>query len=715
MRWQRRIRIGIILFAAAFLVAVYLAVRPAKSRGTTQVALAPVQDPAASAQSTGGHLLNLLRDVENFRLEYDRLLTYPDGRQKVTGARVLVPHRGGRDFRITAREAEVGPAQDLITMQGAVELTSSDGLVARTGAATFSQAEGILRAPGEASFEKRGMSGSSLGVTYDKGRDVLSMLDRAVMKLRPQRPGDETIDIAAGAAFYARADHYVRYERGFTMRAGTRTLASRLATAYLTEDGSRVQTLEMRGQSRIAGVGQGAGAIRSMESDDINLEFSGDGRTLAGATLSSTRPGHASIELGSDAASSRRVVGQWIDIRFAPDGATVSGLTVREAVGLTLPAEKEEPGRTITASTLTAKGDAGASLNAAHFADRVEYRESAPAGSTPRTVRAQELDLTTAPGLGAIEAARFTGAVRFEDSQFRGSSGRARYLVGEGRIELEGVDQSTGQVPRVTDGQVAINASHIEITMDSRRIAARQDVRSAMTPVSKDSPSAAGRSVRRAGMLQQDQPAYATAAGLDYDGTAHVAVYTSQPPAQARLWQGDTTVQGDRLTVDDATGNLAASGHVTSTLVLDQRDEKTQKVDHTTSIGSGDEFLYEDGPRRATYSGKAHVSGPQGDLRAKKIDLYLSAAGHELDRVEADADVSLLDGARKARGDHLTYVAAEGRYVVVGSPVRIEADCRETTGRTLTFYKSTNNIVVEPGEEFRTQVKSIPKCEPGRD
>ena len=74
-----------------------------------------------------------------------------------------MPQRGGRDYRITAREAEVGPGQDLITMQGSVELTSSDGLGVKTDHATYSQAEGILRAPGPASSLKARMSGSSTG------------------------------------------------------------------------------------------------------------------------------------------------------------------------------------------------------------------------------------------------------------------------------------------------------------------------------------------------------------------------------------------------------------------------------------------------------------------------------------------------------------------------------------------------------------------------
>jgi LPS export ABC transporter protein LptC len=708
MRWQQRLRLGIAIFGAGFLVVLYLAFRapkpPDQAAGRPRVTR---EDPEASAQSTSGELLNLLRDAENFRLEYDKLFTYADGRQKLSGARVSVPNRGGRDFTVKAREADVSAGQDLIQMRGAVQLKASDGLVAKTEEATYSQSEGILRAPGPASFTRGRMAGSSVGMTYDKGRDAITMLAKADMTLAPERPEDPSLHITSGSAYFARADRYVRYEGGFTLVSGTRTLASALATAYLTDDGARVETLEMRGQSRITGVGEGAGGLRAMAADDINLEFAGDGRTLAGATLASARPGQASIELGAEG-STRRITGQWIDVRFAPDGATASGLTVRESVVLTLPASATEPPRTISSATLTAKAEGGTSLNAARFVDSVEYRESPP-GGTPRVVRARTLDIATEPGLGAMNDARFAGAVRFEEGQMRAASGQARYLVDRGRIELDGVDQTTGQVPRVTDGEVAVDAGHIEITTDPHRITAKQDVRSVMQPAPKG-----GRGVRRAGMLEQDQPAYATSAALEYDSGARIAVYTGDASVQARLWQGDTTVQADRLTVDDATGNLAGKGKVATSLIIEQKDDKTGALERTSSIGSADEFLYEDAPRKATYTGAAHVSGTQGDLQASRIEMYLAPVGNELERLEGYTAVSLRDPTRKVSGDRLTYTVAEGRYVVVGSPVKIEADCRETTGRTLTFFRSTNNIVVEPNDEFRTQVKSIPNCEPGR-
>jgi len=708
MRWQQRLRIGIAAFGLAFLGLLFYQFRASRPAGTPGGAPGVTrEDPDATAQSTSGELLNLLRDAENFRLEYDKLFTYPDGRQKLEGARVTVPNRGGRSFKVRAREAEVGVGQEHIQMQGAVQLESSDGLVARTEAADYTQSEGILRAPGAASFTKGRMSGSSVGLRYDKTRDAIAMLEKAVMGMAPETPEGTAVTINSGSAYFARADHYVRYEQGFTLLSGARMLSSDRATAFLTDDGARVETLEMRGRSRITGVGDGAGALRAMEADDINLEFAADGKTLAGATLASARPRQAVIELAADGGA-RRIAGQWVDVRFGPDGATVSGLTVRESVALTLPGTAAEPPRTITSATLTATAEGGAALTAARFVDNVEYRE-APTGGAARVVRARTMDAATAPGLGAMTDARFEGAVRFEEGQTRGASGQARYFVGRRRIELDGVDQSTGQSPRVTDGQVAIDAAHIDITEEPRRIGATGNVRSVMTP-SPAGPDASAGAPKRAGMLEKDQPVYATSAALDYDRAARLAVYTAEAPVQARLWQGDTTIQAARLTVDDATGNLSGTGKVATTFAIEEQDAKTGATRRTPSIGSADEFRYEDAARRATYTGGAHVAGPQGDLRAARIVLFLADETNQLERLEAESSVTLNDATRNVVGDRLTYTEADGRYLVVGSPVKVVADCRETTGRTLTFFRSTNNITVEPNDEFRTQVKAVPDC-----
>ena len=61
------------------------------------------------------------------------------------------------------------------------------------------------------------------------------------------------------------------------------------------------------------------------------------------------------------------------------------------------------------------------------------------------------------------------------------------------------------------------------------------------------------------------------------------------------------------------------------------------------SIATAKDFKYEDAARRVTYTGDAHMSGPDGDMTAARIELYLKPSGDELERAEAYDNV---DAAR---------------------------------------------------------------------
>ena len=62
------------------------------------------------------------------------------------------------------------------------------------------------------------------------------------------------------------------------------------------------------------------------------------------------------------------------------------------------------------------------------------------------------------------------------------------------------------------------------------------------------------------------------------------------------------------------------------------------------------------------------MNGPDGDLTADKIELYLTESGGELERAEADGSVVSRQQNRRAYGDHLTYIAAKDEYTMVGKP-----------------------------------------------
>ena len=73
------------------------------------------------------------------------------------------------------------------------------------------------------------------------------------------------------------------------------------------------------------------------------------------------------------------------------------------------------------------------------------------------------------------------------------------------------------------------------------------------------------------------------------------------------------------------------------------------------------------GPPLAAAPTQAYVQGPQGELRAWRIEMVLSADAGKADRLEAYDDVNLRVEMRRATGERLTYFAEDERYVMTGS------------------------------------------------
>jgi lipopolysaccharide export system protein LptA len=169
-------------------------------------------------------------------------------------------------------------------------------------------------------------------------------------------------------------------------------------------------------------------------------------------------------------------------------------------------------------------------------------------------------------------------------------------------------------------------------------------------------------------------------------------------------------VLGDSIIVDSRSGNLKAEGSVRSTLMVQQTDAKTKEVKKVPTIATARVLDYDDQARRATYTTDARLNGPQGDLVALKIELYLGMDDNELERVEGYEAVTLRESGRTATGDRLSYLAADEQYDMTGIPVRIVEQCRETTGRTLTFYKAVDRILVDGQQITRTRTKSGGNC-----
>ena len=717
MKWQRVVRLVLVFLAIATAIGVAMSVRK-RPVPTNKIEVKRV-DPKAVVESAEGRLSQMTGMKIPGYLDFKRNLTYEDGSAKFIGPK-LTTRRAGREFHLSGNEARVGKEQSHMEVSGNVYLTASDGLKVRTDRATYGSSEHMVRAPNLVKFVKGTMRGSGVGMTYDEQRDVLWLLKDVKIAVAPDKKTDDPgATIVSGTAGLARRDKYMRFEGGVSIVRAGRTIEAKSVLAYLTDDGNAVKAMELRGDSRIAMKEPSPGGLQALAAPEMNLGFKPDGETIQRALLA----GGGVIQMaGAAGKAGRRIAGKTIDVALG-DQNEVTSLAARDEVQLTIPADQDTPERTIRSASMDAVGEAGKGLTGATFTKNVEFREV----RGPEDYReAHSSTLTVVLTDSGLDDAQFKGGTKFEDGKSTATAADARYLVSKGRLQLSG---NVGtKTPQVQDDRITVDAKAIDMAFEGPKLIATGEVRSVMKPSKKGASGASGatgasgaKSTARAtgasgapgakgvrgepkvpGMLKDDQPAYVTAPALDYDGENGKAIYTGG----ARLWQGDTAVSGEKITIDESTGDLYSNTNVRTSSIMEQVDSKTQQKKRVPTIASSQDMHYEDALRRATYTTNAHVNGPQGDLRGVKIEMYMIEGASELERVEAYDDVNIKTDVRTATGARMTYLAKTEEYHMKGEPVNVIEECRQTTCKSLTFWRSTDRILCDGSDEKRTLAKS---------
>jgi LPS export ABC transporter protein LptC/lipopolysaccharide transport protein LptA len=699
MAWQRRARLVVAVGAIAFAVVVVMAYKRRTPPPTTP-SVAQL-DPKAVVETAGGRTFRVNREHEDVRVEYEHLLTYQDNSTKLLGVKVVTQRAGGRVFTITGNEASVTNKETDFLLLGDVRVTTDDGAVVTTERATYLESEGVVRAPGPVEFSRGRMTGSGLGMTYDKNQQVFVILDRVSLKMSPAADGSGALDLTAPTAQFNRADKTIQFARGLNAVRGRQTVRSDSGLVRLTADEQAVEAMELRGGSQITTVDPMAGSLRSIDGRDIDLKYAAGGELLERARV----VGGAVIQLAGDQAQTgRRITASTVDISMAPDGSTPVALNARQNVQVTFPPE-QGVGRIVAAESLDSRGDAKRGLTSAHFEGRVDYREQGK--NLDRHATSQVLDAALGPGLSTIEEARFSRSVSFQDGTMTASAADARYVLGNGTLVLTGGEGTA--VPRMDNDRIGVDGNRIDVTLEGPVVKAAGNVKSTLKPPKKGSEESGPSGTKVPSMLKPDQDVTVTAGLLEYDGAASKATYSGE----ARLYQGETTIKADTISIDDKNGNLTASGGAQPVATSMTREEKNaDNVERVSSAATAKSLQYDDASRRLTYTGDAHVTGSSGDMTAVRIELYLKTSGDELDKVEAYDTVTLREQTgRKTTGNRMTYLSANEQYIITGTPVIVLEPCgRETRGRTLTMYKATDRIVVDGNEQARTQTKAGANC-----
>ncbi len=730
MAWQKRARLGVAVFGIACAIGVYAAMgerdKPAPAPVIERV------DPKAVIESQGNVLQQVRGSRQDYLIKADQQLTYEGGASKLVGVEISVRNRGGRDYVITAGEAQAGERQQELRLTGDVTLVASDGFEISAAEAFFSEGDGTVRTPGAFAFRRGRMHGTGLGMLYDKNADILTITDKATVSLTSDDDSMVT-EFTAGNSVFTRPSHLLTLGGLVHVIRGGQVIDADQGVAHLSDDDATVGLIELRGHSQVLGSGR---QLDVLTARDIDLSYASDGRTLEHVMLR----GEGTVgTTGQEDTPERQIFGESLDIALAPDGS-LTRLSGRDGVRLNLAATPDAPARSIGARRLDGVGEGEKGLTAVQFAEDVVYTEAARRETAARAVRSRTLNVSLLQDV--IGSAVFTGAVRFEEQGLGASGAEMLYEPGKGTLRLKGRDAGGG--PRVADAQLTVEATTIDIALAGRKMSAAGSVNTTLRPRAS-APATANRpgqarvseaggrgmtstgSSKLPGLLEQDRPANVSGQSFEYEGEAGTATYVGN----ATLWQGDTAIRADRIVLDQASGDLMASGNARSTIVLDtgtsvgraariSYDEATRVIAYDATSTPGDASAARGSgaaeakaPRPAAEPELAQVSGSQGDLRATRIEIVLAQSGSHVERLEAYARVTMKVDMRTATGARLTYFAGDERYVMTSAgstPVRVVEQCGDTTGRTLTFFKASDRIIVDGNEEIRTQRTGSGTC-----
>ena len=706
MRWQKVLRIAIALFVVAFATVLVVSLRHGR-RPATPSPMIDLRAQSPLIQGGKGHFTQYKQGKPAVTIDFGNQATYVDNRSTFGGGvKVQIPDKEGRRIVIESENAEVTtpPGKQVGNAvfcargcTGGVTLTTSDDIVLKSDTATYSDDDQIARVPGKVSFTRGRMSGTATGATYDQNRHILWLLQDAVIDVKPDQTGSGAAHITAQAAGMAQADHYMRFPGNARFDGEGHIIETDEAMVFLTNDNEKVQRMELRGNSRIRGK-PGQSGPQAMRARNIDVTYAPDGRTLQTAHLVE----NASVALpGEPGKRPKQVAAKGIDVALAPDGSTVTNLTANENVQVDLPADGEIPQRRIRAATLLATGPPQGGITNAAFVGDVEFHESRAAqgnlAAIDRTSKSQRLDAKTKPGFGDLQSAEFHNDVHFtDDPDTTAEAPTAVYSITNDTLDLTPGQGDVGAGPHVANGRITVEARNVQMALTSQRMKADTNVRSHMVQQSSSS-SSKGKNgdVKMPSMLKQDKPVNVKSNRLDYDGDKSVAVYSGN----AHLWQEETDIKADTIVLEDKTGNLHATTKVTTQMTLEEADDKptkdkNPKAPTQPTITTAEDLQYDDNEHRATYTGSPHMKGPDGDVTADTIVLFLAQQGGQLERAEADGNVASKQEQRRAFGKHLTYVAKDDIYTMVGAPAKVYDDvapnCKYTEAATVSFKKAAN-------------------------
>ena len=216
---------------------------------------------------------------------------------------------------------------------------------------------------------------------------------------------------------------------------------------------------------------------------------------------------------------------------------------------------------------------------------------------------------------------------------------------------------------------------------------------------------------------------------LDANSATGRAVYSGN----ARLWQGDSIVEGENIELNRQTHTLIATGQVHAVFPQAPASSPGQPSPRKRPSkpefwhAQGNRLIYQSDESRGRMEEKVHAHSEEGSMTADAIDFFFAPAGisappdasatgkpaggppnatgtgQQLVRAAAFGGVNVEQQGRHGKASRADYTAEDGRFVLSGgTPTAYDASGNATQGRQLTFFFGDDSINIDSAEGLRT-------------
>jgi len=189
---------------------------------------------------------------------------------------------------------------------------------------------------------------------------------------------------------------------------------------------------------------------------------------------------------------------------------------------------------------------------------------------------------------------------------------------------------------------------------------------------------------------ETDKPVYITAQAGEFDHAAETAVYSGN----ARGWQENNYVRGDRLKIMQKQGQLFVNGNVQSLLYSAKRRENGKESNVPVHASAG-KMTYTRDNRLLRYENDVDIRQGPDRITGGTANVFLTEK-NEVARTDVETNVVITQPNRRAVADYAQYITSDESVVLRGNPARVEdAENGSSQGGQMTVYLRENRIIGE--------------------